>query len=412
MKTHLLLIHQAFAAKDDPGGTRHYELGQRLAAHGATFTVIASDISYLTGDRLASRQEPLCNSPADGIRILRASTYSAFHASYASRLASFLSFMISSVVAGARAGKPDVVMGTTPPIFQAVSAWALSVMHRKPFLLEVRDLWPEFAIDIGLLKNSLLIRLARGLESFLYARADYLLVNSPAYRDYLIRKGIDPGKVSFIPNGVDPSMFDPRSHADEVREQYALEGKYVITYAGAIGMANDLDVLIDAAAAIRHRTDIQVLIVGDGKERKRLQDKTLNLGLTNVTFSGALPKSQMPRILAASDACIAILRNIKMFATTYPNKVFDYMAAGRPTVLAIDGVIREVLEAANGGIFVPPGDAKKLSEAIIHFADHREQAKEMGENARCYVENHFNRDDQANELMKLISRITSEREIA
>jgi glycosyltransferase involved in cell wall biosynthesis len=229
MNSHLLLIHQAFASKDDPGGTRHYELGGRLAAHGVIFTVIASDISYLTGKRVLSESDPASKSSQPGIRILRASTYSAFHASYLSRVASFLSFMISSFLKGVRAGHPDVVMGTTPPIFQAVSAWALSVVHRRPFLLEVRDLWPEFAIDIGLLKNAVLIRLARGLESFLYTRADYLLVNSPAYRDYLIGKGVAPGKISFIPNGVDPSMFDPRSRAEEVRERYALQGKFVVT---------------------------------------------------------------------------------------------------------------------------------------------------------------------------------------
>jgi glycosyltransferase involved in cell wall biosynthesis len=207
-------------------------------------------------------------------------------------------------------------------------------------------------------------------------------------------------------------MFDHRSRAEEVRERYALQGKFVVTYAGAIGMANDLDVLIDAAAVIRKRTDIQVLIVGDGKERERLQEKATNLGLTNVTFAGAVPKSQMPSILAASDACIAILRNIKMFATTYPNKVFDYMAAGRPTVLAIDGAIREVVEAANGGIFVPPGDPEKLAETIIYCADHPEEVRGLGESARSYVEKHFSRDDHANELLKLISRITSENVVA
>jgi glycosyltransferase involved in cell wall biosynthesis len=409
MNSHLLLIHQAFASKDDPGGTRHYELGQRLAAQGAKFTVIASDISYLTGSRVALGRTPANRPNEDGIRILRASTYSAFHASYLSRVASFLSFMVSSIAAGAGVGKPDVVMGTTPPIFQAVSAWVLSVVHQRPFLLEVRDLWPEFAIDIGLLKSPVLIWLARNLEGFLYARANYLLVNSPAYRDYLIERGVKKEKISFIPNGVDPSMFDPRSHADDIRGEYALQGKYVVTYAGAIGMANDLDVLIDAAVAIRNRSDIQVLIVGDGKERKRLQEKAANLGLGNVTFTGAVPKSQMPRILAASDACVAILRDIKMFTTTYPNKVFDYMAAGRPTILAIDGVIREVVDAAKAGIFVPPGNAAMLAETITYCADHPAEAKAMGENARSYVEIHFNRNDHGNQLMKLISRITSER---
>jgi glycosyltransferase involved in cell wall biosynthesis len=407
MKTHTILIHQAFVSKDDPGGTRHYELGRRLVAEGQKFTVVASDVSYLTGKLLVAKKRLMTESSEDGIRILRAYTYSAVQKSYFLRVISFLSFMATSVLVGSSAGKPDLVMGTTPPIFQAVSAWLLSVLHRRPFLLEVRDLWPEFAIDIGLLKNPALIRIARWLESFLYSRADHLLVNSPAYRDYLIDKGVDARRITFIANGVDPQMFHPQERAEELRQQYGLCGKFVVTYAGALGMANDIDVLVSAAATIKNRSDIMLWIVGDGKERRRLEGQVRELGLENVIFAGALPKSQMGSVLAASDACIAILRNIKMFTTTYPNKVFDYMAAGRPTILAIDGVIRKVVEAANGGIFVPPGNAELLAKAITELADHPERAKRMGSSACAYVVEHFNRDRHARDFADLISRVAS-----
>jgi len=409
MSSHTILIHQAFASKDEPGGTRHYELGRRLVERGQQLTVVASDVNYQTGKRLVPAKRLVTESTEDGIRILRAYTYAAIHKNYLSRVASFLSFMTTSVVVGAGASKPDVVMGTTPPIFQAVSAWALSVLRRRPFLLEVRDLWPEFAIDIGLLKNPVLIQFARWLESFLYSRADYLLVNSPAYRDYLIEKGVRAGKISFIANGIDPEMFNPEERAEGFRQQYGLQDKFVVTYAGALGMANDIDLLVKAAAIIKDRRAIHVLIVGDGKERERLQELAKQLGTDNLTFTGAFPKSEMTTVLAASDACVAILRNIKMFRTTYPNKVFDYMAAGRPTILAIDGVIREVVEAAHGGIFVQPGDADLLAMAIIDLADHPDRAKSMGLNARAYVIEHFNRDEHAREFADLISRVASGR---
>lgn len=404
-KHHTLLIHQAFASKDEPGGTRHYELGSRLVAQGHKFTVVASDISYQTGKRFVPQKRFVTESHEDGIRILRAITCSSMHRSFFLRIISFLSFMATSVVVGARVERPDVVMGTTPPIFQAVSAWALSLLHRRPFLLEVRDLWPEFAIDIGLLKNPVMIYLARGLESFLYSRADHLLVNSPAYRDYLIEKGIDAGKISFIANGVDPTMFDSQEGVEGFRRQYGLQGKFLITYAGALGMANDVQSLIKACATLKERTDIHLLIVGDGKERQLLEKMTALLGLVNVTLTGSFPKNQMNRVLAASDACVGILRNIKMFKTTYPNKIFDYMAAGRPTILAIDGVIREVLDAANGGIFVPPGDIDRLAGAMVYLADHPQQARQMGKNARDYVVRHFNRNEHARELADLIASL-------
>ena len=406
MNYHTLLVHQAFASKHDPGGTRHYELGKRLVADGQQFTVVASDVSYLTGKQVVPRKKLMTVTTEDGIRVVRAYTRSSLHKSYFLRVVSFLSFMVTSIVVGVRVGRPDVVMGTTPPIFQAVSAWVLSVLHRRPFLLEVRDLWPEFAVDIGVLKNPILIRAAYWLEGFLYRRADHLLVNSPAYRDYLInKKGINPGKISFIPNGIDPEMFDPRQRAEDFRTQYGIGDKFVVTYAGAIGMANDIDVLLEAAAMIRHRADIQILVVGDGKERKRLEDRAKQLGLANVTFTGAVPKTHMADVLAASDACIAILRNIKMFTTTYPNKVFDYMAAGRPTILAIDGVIRQVVEAAKGGVFVSPGNADLLASAITDLADDPQRAREMGANAHTYVVEHFNRDEHAREFAALISFI-------
>jgi glycosyltransferase involved in cell wall biosynthesis len=404
MTTSTILIHQTFASKDEPGGTRHYELGKRLVAHGQQFTIIASDVSYQTGKRLVPQVRIVTESLEDGIRLLRVYTYSALHKSYLKRVVSFLTFMATSVLVGFRAGKPDVVMGTTPPIFQAVSAWMLSALHQRPFLLEVRDLWPEFAIDIGLLKNRTLIRLARWLESFLYSRADHLLVNSPAYRDYMISKGVDVRKISFISNGVDPAMFDAQCSGNPFRSRFHLEDKFVVMYAGAIGMANDLDCLLAAAELLKERNDIHFVIVGDGKERRHLEDEANRLGLYNVTFAGSFPKSEMAGVLAAADACVAILRKIKMFTTTYPNKVFDYMAAARPTILAIDGVIREVIEASHGGVYVEPGNPRCLASAIAGFADVPESAKEMGSNARAYVIQHFNREDHARQFVELITR--------
>jgi glycosyltransferase involved in cell wall biosynthesis len=409
MALHTLLVHQAFASKDDPGGTRHYELGKRLVSQGQRFTVVASDVNYVTGKRSAEKARLFAESTEDGICVIRAYTYPAWHKSYIARVFSFLSFMVTGVIGGLKADTPDVVMGTTPPIFQSLSAWFLAFVRRRPFLLEVRDLWPEFAIDIGLLKNPVLIAGARGLESFLYRRADHLLVNSPAYRDYMISKGISADKISVIANGVDPGMFDPVARGGDLRRQWNLEDKFVVTYAGAIGMANDLDVLIRAAELIKNREDVHILIVGDGKERSRLGRLASSLGLTNVLFTGALPKSQMPTVLAASDACVAILRNIKMFTTTYPNKVFDYMAAGRPTILAIDGVIRTVIEQAEGGVFVPPGDAAQLAAAILEMASDPTGAREKGRKARSFVVQHFNRDDHARELSDLICRVAHAR---
>jgi glycosyltransferase involved in cell wall biosynthesis len=402
---HVLLIHQVFASPSEAGGTRHFDLLSRLVRSGNRATVVTSNLSYLSGQSVVGGGKWITEQDLQGIRVLRAYTYPALHRSFVWRVISFLSFMLTAVWAGWKAGKVDVVMGTSPPLTQPLSAWLIAVLRRRPFLLEIRDLWPEFAIDMGVMRNPALIWAARRLEMFLYRRATHLLVNSPAYRDYLISKGVPRAKISFVANGVDPTLFDPAADGRVVRKEFHLDDKFVVVYAGALGMANDIGTILDAAYLLRDQGEIHFLFAGDGKERPALESRTLQLGLRNVTFTGALPKSRMPEVLAAADVCVATLKNIPMFTTTYPNKVFDYMAAGRPTVLGIDGVIRQVVEAANGGIFSPPGNPQALAAAVRTLHADRNAARQMGWRARQYVERHFHRHQQADQFAKLVSRL-------
>ena len=398
---HILLIHQAFVAPTEAGGTRHIELARHAVARGHQVTIVASTLNYLTGAHRASG----AGEVYDGVRVHRVYAYPSLHRSFVWRIVTFVSFMLSSVLAAVRLPKVDVVMGTTPPLFQAGSAWLVAFLRRKPFLLEVRDLWPEFAIGMGVLTNPLLIRVARWLEHFLYRRATMLLVNSPAYATYLQEHGVPAAKIAFIPNGVDPAMFDPHASQAAARAALGIGEGYVVTYAGAIGQANDLGVLLDAAARLRDRPEVHLLIVGDGKERARLEARAAAEGLANVRFFGARPKQDMPAVLAASDACLAILQDIPEFRTTYPNKVFDYMAAGKPTVLAIDGVIRRVIDDARGGLFVRPGDAPALADAIRTLAADPAEGRRMGERARAFVEQHFDRRTHAEAFVALLERL-------
>ncbi|HEV2914542.1 MAG TPA: glycosyltransferase family 4 protein [Pyrinomonadaceae bacterium] len=402
----VLLIHQAFVSPSESGGTRHYEFARHAISRGHTFKVVASDLSYLTGKRVIEGGRGwFTEQEMEGVRVLQAYTYPSLHRSFFWRVVSFFSFMFTSIWAGLRAGPVDLVMGTSPPIFQAISAWVVAAIRRRPFLLEIRDLWPDFAIEMGVLRNSLLIKLSRWLESFLYARATHLVVNSPAYRDYLIEKGVPEAKITLIPNGVDTRMFDPHAKGERARKELGLNGQFVVTYAGALGLANDIPIILRAAELLRDQASIHFLLVGDGKERANLEELARRLDLPNVTFTGTRPKSEMAEILAASDACIACLKDIPMFRTTYPNKVFDYMAAGRPTILAIDGVIRQVIEAAGGGVFVPPGDNAGMAQAIRNLSSDRGQSNALGQSARAYVVAHFDRRQQATQFVDCIEEL-------
>jgi len=290
-----------------------------------------------------------------------------------------------------------------------VSAWLVAAIKRRPLILEIRDLWPEFIIDMGKLRNPLIISAARMLERFLYRHADSFIVNSPGYVDYLGQKGIDLAKITLIPNGVDPEMFgggpDLSAHAAAVRSRLGLTGKFVAMYAGAMGPANDLGVLLDAAAQLSSDSSIHVVFVGDGKSRKQLEAYARQLRLDNVTFAGPQTKSDMRAYLQSADVCVATLQNIAMFRLTYPNKVFDYLAAGRPVVLAIDGVIRKVVEDARAGIFVQPGDPGAIASAIRELARDPERGREMGQRGRDYVKERFNRRDHGELFTAVLHRV-------
>src|SRR5438128_3936942 len=204
-------------------------------------------------------------------------------------------------------------------------------------------------------------------------------------------------------------MFDPEAKGSRFREKWRLQGSFVVTYAGALGMANAIQTILRTADRLRDRPGIKFLLVGDGKERPRLQAFAREYRLADVIFTGACRKEEMSEVLSASDACLATLQDTPMLKTTYPNKVFDYMAAGRPTILAIDGVIRRVVETARAGVFVPPGDDGALADAVLALNADRQLAAEMGRNGRAYVVEHFDRGQQANDFVALLRRLTESR---
>jgi glycosyltransferase involved in cell wall biosynthesis len=402
---HILLIHQAFAALDEPGGTRHHEMALHLAERGHRVTIIASPLSYLTGRTGGGRMRWMEEqSGGEGVTILRAYTYQALHRSFVHRVFSFLSFMFSSFFIGLSVKQVDVVWGTSPPIFQGVTAWALARFKRARFLFEIRDLWPAFAVAVGVLTNPLLIRASEWLERFLYRRADQLMINSPGFREHIEARGGE--QLALIPNGADAAMFDPETDGKAFREKHNLEGKFVALYAGAHGMSNDLDVVLDAAKMLEDRPAVEIVLLGAGKEKQRLEARAAEMQLKNLTFVPPVPKDEMKVALAAADVCIAILKPVEMYKTVYPNKVFDYMAAGRATLLAIDGVIREVVEQAETGIFVSPGDPHALAEGLRRLAADPQGTQAMGRRGREYLLEHFDRPKVADQLVHLLQQLT------
>jgi glycosyltransferase involved in cell wall biosynthesis len=403
---HILLIHQAFAGVDEPGGTRHHEFARRFLQQGHAVTVITGQASYLTGQQRTNSRWIERERDEFGVEIIRCRSLASWHDSFPARVVNFISFMLMAFFTGLRVPKVDLIWATTPPMFQAISSMWIAGLRRKPLLLEVRDLWPYFAIEVGVLTNPVLIRISSWMERVLYRRSDMLVINSPGYLEHVKQRGA--GRVELVPNGVDSAMFAVTSRGNPLREALSLGDAFIVLYTGAHGMSNDLGKVLDAASILRDHVEIQFVLLGDGKEKPVLEQAARKRRLENVHFTAPVPKSQIGAWMADADACLAILRAIPAYKTTYPNKVFDYMAAGKPVILAIDGVIREVVERAGCGIYAQPGDAQAIAQAVLTLAGDRGSAASMGRAGKTYVQEHFERIEQAGVMLNLMLELQAQ----
>ncbi len=401
---HILLIHQIFVTPDEGGGTRHYELAQYLVNKGHKLTVIASNIDYLTEKKKGKNKET-----RDGINIIYSHTYQAIHKSFIFRALSFISFAISSFIDAIKVKDVDIVWGTSPPFFQAITSFLVSKWFRKPFVFELRDLWVDFAEELGIVKNRFMIKFMKFLEKQMYRFSHKIIVNSPGYIPF-VKKYIGNDNISLIPNGVISKAFEIKNGTIlNFRTTYGLNSKFIAIYLGKIGVANDIETIIDAAEQMRDYREILFILMGGGIKKESFQDYIHQHNLSNILLLDSRPKSKIPEVLADVDVCIATLKDIPLFNTTYPNKVFDYMAAGKPTILAIDGVIREVIKSSNGGTYVPPGDSIKLADAMLTYYENPELVKQHGKNAREYVKKYFEREKIADNLEKVFLSLIGRR---
>lgn len=402
---HILLIHQAFVTTGEAGGTRHIEFARRLAAHGHRVTIITSPVSYLSGESsLTGHFLWKKEQWAENIEIRYCWTSSGMHKGFVPRLLAFFSFMFSSFFCALNVKGVDLVWGTSPNLFQGWTAWLSARMKRKKFLLEIRDLWPEFAIAMGALRNPLLIRMSQWLEKFLYVHADRIIVNSPGFIPYI--RDICGKTPDLVPNGADAEMFEG-SDGRDFREQHQLGDDFVVMYSGAHGPANDLETVLNAADLLREHNDIRFVFVGSGKDKPRLEALTKEKKLENVLFIPPVPKDHIAAVMRAESAGLAVLKNLDMFKTTYPNKVFDIMACGDPVICQIDGVIREVVEENQAGLFVEPGNAQALADAVLKLAGDPDGCRKMGENGHKAIKEKFSRDQAEAQLEIIFTKMVS-----
>lgn len=401
----ILLIHQYFLSADDAGGSRWNQMAKFWAAQGHEITVLAGTVHYATGLKAKEYRGKLVVTErvGPGIKVKRCHVSSRYNKSFMGRLWAYFSFTLTSLLAGIVERRPDVLICTSPPLTVGLTGAILRVLWRRPMVFEVRDLWPETAIETGVLKNPLLIKLSFWLERLSYRHANWINVLTPAFKESLVQtKGIDPERISVITNAADLDTFQPGAKDNRVRRQFNLGDKFVVTYVGAHGVANHLIQLLEAARILQEWSQVHFLLIGDGMQKPMLKKKAAEWGLANVTFVDSVPKHEIVDYVAASDVCTAVLKRLDVFKTVYPNKVFDYMSAARPVILAIDGVARELVEKAGAGVFVPPEDPVAFAQAVRELKDNPAACEEFGRSGLGYVQEHFSRERLAARYMDIL----------
>lgn len=406
----ILLIHQFFLEDGEGGGTRWNEMSRIWTENEHEITVIAGMRHYM-GNRARHYGGNLFHSYTnqDHVKVIRCYAGQSGKG-FLNRLSGFFAFAFTGIWAGVFYAKQDydVMIVSSPPLFVGLIAIFLNWWKHIPFVFEIRDLWPESAIGTGMLKNKYLIRLAFWLESRIYQKAKVIPVLTPAFREILInKKKVPADKIILTPNAADFIRSDKLlSEFDAVsfRKAKKLEGKFVITYAGAHGQANHLIQILETAEMLRD-TNVLFLLIGDGEQKEYLIAEARRRAIDNVHFVESLPKDEVLKYIMASDMGTSVLKKTDTFKTIYSNKTFDYFSCKKPVLMSIDGVSRSLVEEAAAGIFVEPENPADFAEKVRIYLKNPALLEVQGENGYRFAKKHFDRQVLAKEYLNYIEHL-------
>jgi glycosyltransferase involved in cell wall biosynthesis len=401
----ILYFSQYFPPEVGATQTRAFEMSRFLAEQGHHATVVTEFPNHPSGIMPPGYRGRLSERKIEnGVDVLRLWVRASPEKTFSSRMQFYLSYMGMATLAGSLLrGRYDVVYATSPPLFVAPAGLIAATIRRIPFVLEVRDLWPESAVALGELTNSRAIWLAERLESLLYNRAQRIVAVTRGIEQTLAAKGIPTSKVALIPNGANTDHFHfDAEGAQAVRQELGLQDHFVVMYAGIHGIAQGLETILSAADFLRDRADIIFLFVGEGPRKAALLEMAAQLGLQNVRFLKEVASDRMPAYLSAADCTIVPLRDEPVFQGALPSKMFEVWSCERPIILSAAGEAEEVVKQAGGGIVAPPEDAGALARAILYLQSDRDEGRRMGQRGREFVMANYSRREQARKLEALL----------
>ena len=362
----ILLLTDNYPPESNPPALRCSMHAKRWIARGHHVNVVTSFPNFPDGKVFGGyRQTLFKRETLDTVDVLRVPTLIFPNRAIFLRIVDFLSFMVTSCIASFFVRRPDVVLATSPQFFTAVTGWFVSRVYRRPFVFEIRDLWPDSIVAMGVMKEGRAIRLIRMVEQFLYRQADLIVTVTSSSRDLLIKRGIDAGKIIVVTNGIDTGQLTPGPAPAELRRRLGLENKIVVSYVGTVGMAHGLQLILDAAQDCRNRLpEVHFMIVGSGAELHELQQQASERGLGNVTFVGRVAHGDIVNYWRLSDITLVLLKDIPLFRTVIPSKIFEAMATGTPMITNVRGELQTLLEPLGTAEIIEPSSLNALVDAI------------------------------------------------
>ncbi len=346
----------------------------------------------------------------DNINVIRVVTYLAPNKGTFRRILNYISFMLTAWIAGLCVSKPDIVIATSPQFFCGWAGILVSKLRRRPFILEIRDIWPESIVAVGAMTNQRIIHFLEWLERWMYRLAHHIVAVGEGYREQLLAKGVDAQKITVIPNGINADEYIPQKSGGELRRRYGLNGEFVCAYLGTIGMAAKLEIVLDAARRLKDNCipHIKFMLIGDGAERERLQRQAAEEGLENVIFTGRQDKRLIPEFLASVDACLVHLKKTDLFKSVLPSKIFEAAAMQKPIIMGVEGCAADLIRRSGAGICIEPENHAALCDAVLSLSSNPDLARQYGQQGRSYILSHFDRKILSRQYEKLIENLVNE----
>lgn len=407
---HILFLSHYYPPEVNAPASRTSEHAREWVETGHKVTVITCAPNHPAG-KLAKgyRNRVFQRETIDGVDVVRVWTFIAANQGFVLRTLNYVSYMFGAMLALPRVKRPDVIVSTSPQFFCGLTGVIAKFMRGAPWVLEIRDIWPESIVTVGAMKKGTATRFLERLERLAYRRADHIVAVTDSFVEHIADRCQGPEKIDVIKNGVNLSLFKRDTDQEAAKAALGLEGKFVAAYVGTHGMAHGLDTILDAADMTRDDPRIAYVLVGDGAERAKLEVRAKEMQLPNVHILGQRPKSDMPMVWAATDASLIVLRRNDMFKKVLPSKMFEAMAMARPIVLGVEGEARALLDDAGAGIAITPEQAGELAAAVRNLADNMQLAAELGDSGEAFVRRHFNRSRLAQRYIEVLDGVVARR---